>query len=57
MVVINPSIRFEWIRKNWLEEEQHQANRIILDKVCLLFAILLILTNHQKAPVIRGSQY
>jgi hypothetical protein len=57
MVVINPSIRFEWIRKNWSEEEQCQAKKIILEEVCLLFSILFILTNHQKAPVIQGSQY
>ncbi|KAJ7490620.1 hypothetical protein FB451DRAFT_1165971 [Mycena latifolia] len=27
---INPSIRFEWIRKNWSQEEQDEAKKVIL---------------------------
>ncbi|KAJ6467257.1 ribonuclease H-like domain-containing protein, partial [Mycena sanguinolenta] len=34
---INPSIRFEWIKKNWSAVEQEDAKNIILDKVHLLF--------------------
>ncbi|KAJ7498339.1 hypothetical protein B0H11DRAFT_1909377 [Mycena galericulata] len=29
---INPSIRFEWIRKNWSRTDQEKAKKIIVDK-------------------------
>jgi hypothetical protein len=34
--ITNPSIRFEWIRKNWSFEDQEFAKKVILDKVPII---------------------
>ncbi|KAJ6528117.1 hypothetical protein B0H19DRAFT_1274919 [Mycena capillaripes] len=41
---INPSIRFEWIRKNWSRTDQERAKKIIIDKASETF-------DHMRHPL------
>ena len=54
--VINPSIRFEWIRKNWSYEDQEHARKVITDKVRVLIICCSTVDTNEKLQFYRDQQ-
>jgi hypothetical protein len=49
VLVINPSVRFEWIKQNWSPPDQAMARKIIYEKVFNFIRALEISTENFKA--------